>query len=447
MDETSFDQSSFPSSSPSSSLVYTTLTSSSPSTFLSLCDGNHPSEPPSDSLQEGLQRYASYDDVYVTSEEEEEDQEDHEEEWEESGEDERVKDGCMGELLSGMHPLINSHKKKRKKKKRGSKSPPSFSSDETSLTSSSRHSTATAFSMQVSRHLKDRFLGSRTAWSFGGEYHPRKLNIVHPPLRCEALVASPEGISSPSRSLLVRTLTLPLKLANQKHQALSRALSRSQPTSPILTRKPAGPHQLLTRLDPPLPPRSEKMPRKKNIPCKSLDFQSETLAYHSPLSKLPPKPTRKQLSQSSHVTSPNSLVSVRKEQVVGDAPTIPRSPSSPPFQLPMVSPTPLGATGSNSSSDEVILEACNKCAHNIAANIQHASLWGNMPAHTPSYSYTPSPLQPPAPSYSFASSPKQPPASAHSFASPTFCHYTRDSNFDKATDSKAKHSKEECKLQ
>lgn len=371
-----------------------------------------------------IERCASYDEVYVTSDEGGEsssqgfedsvESEIGEEEEFYEMEEEKSGEGCMSDLLSGMQPLIGSGKKKKKKKK----SSFNLGNDFLGL-SPSRHSSATTFSLQVSKHLKEKLLSTRYAMSFG-DYHPKKLSIVHPPLRCDNISSQSGNVSTPARSFFVRTFTLPLKLANQKHQQiLSRNLSRSQPTSPVVSRKQTSIPHMLSSLNTHLTPLTYHRPDKKHGKNKNPQQKSNNVV--------------KEISQHnaapSHGNKNNTLQSIQLQGKTNQI--VP--PSSPSLNHQTLSPVnyPLllntNETYPYYPMDNVDLEPCEKCAYNIAANIQHVSFWKNLAASSNS------------------NSDYGPPAAAQNISTST--DINSESNFDNFKNSEIKTNKEDCKLQ
>ena len=257
--------------------------------------------------------YASYDEVYVSSEEGAQNTDSlhlnslpcskepihpkHELFYASSSQDDTV-NGCMTDLFKS--PIVGRKKKRKRNRKKNSLTGGIFqneSSDSDDLSAlPSRSSISTNLSYQVSKLLSTK-----------GEIHPRKLNIVHPQLRSDT------NRSPPTRSLLVRTLTLPLKLASQKRPILSRSISKSQPTSPEIIRK--------------VNPNNE-FPKR----C-------ESFSYHN--------------KNENSGSSSKSVYNYKRDSFLPPIPII------------------------NVPDDKLVFHVCDKCAKNVEQKIQHPSIWAH----------------------------------------------------------------------
>jgi len=226
-----------------------------------------------------------------------------------------------------------------------------------------------------------------------------------------------------SKSKFVRTLTMPLKMATQKRQSVTRMmLSRSQPTTPEMSRR----HRVI---------QSYTRPRTNtNLFTSSGSFSSNVHKIRDPLSvtHLSSQPassvrslfntkdkTNTSVSSIKHISKPimvsdpfqrltsstKSLMSTREKSysrpLVKLSPTEGKPPiasrpaphhssenihrihlaenDSPPFF------TNFGNSPIDKSDSQLYLEVCSKCRQNVLDGIQHPSIWANDDYLPPGY--------------------------------------------------------------
>lgn len=308
-----------------------------------------------------------------------------------SDNDEQQTEGCIGELLHSRWAPFSHHgnysagqlenkqdtAKYEPAKPLGRKYSSGFSSnsdlsdegDQFADYDEVYDSTTSQFAAQLSKSLREKLLSPKQ--SHEDDMH-QKLKVS------TALSPTTSSVSKPgaggARSLLVRTLTMPLKYAAQHRHSLTRVFSRSQPSTPELprrnqlTRSYVKPDQFNQSLsNSPLNVDSHKFGRFLETSSQGLkypQFQRRTSLGRKSSSGKPPKPPTPHPKPMTRKTSSLSRQASLKNPFPG---RVAKSP--PPNVLDNWPAEPC---------NNPILEPCITCARNVAANIQHASIWGNI---------------------------------------------------------------------
>ncbi|XP_071542546.1 uncharacterized protein Git isoform X1 [Panulirus ornatus] len=308
-----------------------------------------------------------------------------------SDNDDQQTEGCIGELLRSHWPPVshhgnysaNQHENKQDTTKfelakpLGRKYSSGFSSnsdlsdegDQFADYDEVYDSSTSQFAAQLTKSIKEKLLSPR---------HSQE-DDIHEKLRNSLALPPPTpSVSKPgaggARSLLVRTLTMPLKYAAQHRHSLTKVFSRSQPSTPELPRrnqltrsyvKPDHFNQSLGNS--PLNVDNHKFgrfPETSSQGSKYPQLQRRTSHERKSPSGKPPKPPTPHPKPMTRKTSTLSRQASFKNPFPG---RMARSP--PPNVLDNWPAEPC---------NNPILEPCITCARNVAANIQHASIWGNV---------------------------------------------------------------------
>ena len=229
------------------------------------------------------------------------------------------------------------------------------------------------FAAQLSKSIKEKLISPRPNQEEDANQKIKTSVSSLPPVSSTPTKPVTGGGGGGARSLLVRTLTMPLKYAAQHRQSLTKVFSRSQPSTPELPRRNqvARSYVRSDQINKNLPTSPWNVDNRKlefldrsSLGAKS--FNSKKKLSHekkSPAGK-PPKPPG---SHHKPVTRKTSSLS-RQASFRNPFPTTPVK-SPPPNALDSWPADPC---------NNPILEPCTTCARNVAANIQHASIWGDL---------------------------------------------------------------------
>lgn len=230
------------------------------------------------------------------------------------------------------------------------------------------------FAAQLTKSIKEKLL------------HPKagQEGDVHQKLKVSASALLPISSSSSSstssklggggaRSLLVRTLTMPLRYAAQHRQSLTKVFSRSQPSTPELPRRNQIARSYVR------PDQINRNPLSSHL---SVDSHKLELNEHSFPSVKSSTSEKKILQERKSLSGkPPKHPTVHYKPVTRKASSLSRQASfKNPFPTPLVKSPPPNALDNWPADpcNNPILEPCTTCARNVAANIQQASIWGDL---------------------------------------------------------------------
>ncbi|KAG0710702.1 ARF GTPase-activating protein GIT2 [Chionoecetes opilio] len=230
------------------------------------------------------------------------------------------------------------------------------------------------FAAQLSKSIKDKLLSPRAGQEEDSNQKFKTYVSAVPPISSSSSssTSSKPGTGG-ARSLLVRTLTMPLKYAAQHRHSLTKVFSRSQPSTPELPRRNqvarsyVRPDQINRNL-----PNSQW-----NVDNRKLEFLDRSSSGTRSFS------SKKKASQEKKSPSgkPPKPPGAHHKPVTRRSSTLSRQASfRNPFPTPHVKSPPPNALDiwPADPCNNPILEPCTTCARNVAANIQHASIWGNL---------------------------------------------------------------------
>ncbi|MPC34586.1 hypothetical protein E2C01_027980 [Portunus trituberculatus] len=230
------------------------------------------------------------------------------------------------------------------------------------------------FAAQLSKSIKEKLLNPKVGQDEDANQKLKTSALALPPISSSSSssTSSKPGTGG-ARSLLVRTLTMPLKYAAQHRQSLTKVFSRSQPSTPELPRR----NQVS---------RSYVRPDQINkiLPSSSWNVDSRKLEFFD-RSSLSAKNSNSKKKASQEKKSPTGKPpkppGAHSKPVTRKTSTLSRQASfRNPFPTPPVKSPPPNALDSWPADpcNNPILEPCTTCARNVAANIQHASIWGEL---------------------------------------------------------------------
>ncbi|KAG7173393.1 ARF GTPase-activating protein GIT2-like, partial [Homarus americanus] len=303
--------------------------------------------------------------------------------------DERQTEGCLGELLTSHWTPFSHHGNYSKSqhegrqdstkceptKPLGRKYSSGFSSNSDLSDEGDQFAdydevydpTTSQFAAQLSKSLKEKLLNPKQSQEDEVHQKWKACASALPP-------TTPSKAGAGARSLLVRTLTMPLKYAAQHRHSLTKVFSRSQPSTPELprrsqvTRSYVKPDQINRNLvNSPWNVDTHKFRGFLENTAQGVkgpqDKKKPSQGRKSPSGK-PPKPPTPHHKPVTRKTSTLSRQASFKNPFPGQ---VTRSP--PPNALDSWPAEPC---------NNPILEPCVTCARNVAANIQHASIWGEI---------------------------------------------------------------------
>lgn len=230
------------------------------------------------------------------------------------------------------------------------------------------------FAAQLSKSIREKLLSPRFGQEEGANQKLKTSVSALPPISSSSssFTSSKPGTGG-ARSLLVRTLTMPLKYAAQHRHSLTKVFSRSQPSTPELPRRNqvarsyVRPDQINRNL--PISPwnvdnRKLEFLDRSSLGAKSFNSKKKTSPEKKSSAGKPPKPPGAQHKPITRKTSTLSRQASFRN----------------PFPTPPVKSPPPNALDSWPADpcNNPILEPCTTCARNVAANIQHASIWGDL---------------------------------------------------------------------
>lgn len=173
------------------------------------------------------------------------------------------------------------------------------------------------------------------------------------------------------RSLLVRTLTMPLRYAAQHRHSLTKVFSRSQPSTPELPRRNQVARSYV---------RPEQIGR--GLGATSLGMENQRLTDNmahgfreSQKKKKSPLEVKSPSGKPPKVPLPHHRPVTRKASSLGRQASF-RNPF--PTQAVKSPPPNVLDSWPSQPCNNPILEPCVTCARNVAANIQHASIWAEV---------------------------------------------------------------------
>ncbi|KAK7066924.1 glycerophosphoinositol permease [Halocaridina rubra] len=225
------------------------------------------------------------------------------------------------------------------------------------------------FAAQLTKSIKEKLLSPKSKWDDEKQHRP---GIVQSSFEASTTSSSAGASKSngggSAKSLLVRTLTLPLKYAAQRRQSLTRVFSRSQPNTPILprrnqvTRSYIRPDQI-----------NRAIVNAPLNPCWNRQKDWGRLEKSSPeLSNCFDNKRKKLQSKKSSAGKPPKAPSPQKS-LARKSSTLIRQAS---FKYPF--PSRVDQNIHSVQHNKPVLEPCATCARNVAANIQHASIWAEV---------------------------------------------------------------------
>ncbi|XP_063611443.1 uncharacterized protein LOC134785093 isoform X2 [Penaeus indicus] len=313
-------------------------------------------------------------------------------------EDNGQAEGCIGELLNGhwtpfSHPGGHSRTKHDSSKSDvpkplGRKYSSGFSSNsDLSEEDDDRFAdydevydpSVSHFASQLSKSLREKLLNPRVKQE---EERFQKLNVTHPPLKSSVSALPPTSPafskqnSGGARSLLVRTLTLPLKYAAQHRHSLTKVFSRSQPSTPELPRRNQVTRSYMK------PDQISQGFVDSPWACTSETKSTSTQMGSSEAKKGRGQNSKRKTSHARKGTAgkPPKPPAPHHKPVTRKSTTLNRQVFKNPFPTQVSAPQPHNALDDWPSDpcNNPILEPCATCARNVAANIQHASIWGEV---------------------------------------------------------------------
>lgn len=230
------------------------------------------------------------------------------------------------------------------------------------------------FAAQLSKSIKEKLLNPKTGQEGDAHLKLKAYASALPPISSSSSssTSSKPGAGG-ARSLLVRTLTMPLKYAAQHRQSLTKVFSRSQPSTPELPRR----NQVA---------RSYVRPDQvnRNFPSSPWNVDThklEFLEYSSSGTKGSAGKKKTPQGRKSPSGKPPKPPAAPHKPVTRKTSTLSRQASfRNPFPTPPAKSPPPNALDSWPANpcNNPILEPCTTCARNVAANIQHASIWGDL---------------------------------------------------------------------
>ncbi|KAK4320367.1 hypothetical protein Pmani_008782 [Petrolisthes manimaculis] len=175
------------------------------------------------------------------------------------------------------------------------------------------------------------------------------------------------------RSLLVRTLTMPLRYAAQHRHSLTKVFSRSQPSTPELPRRNQVARSYI---------RPEHISR--GLGAGATDNTTHGLRESQKKKKKSSSGVKSSSGKPPKAPSPQQQQLQQQQQhrpLTRKASSLGRQASfKNPFPTPAVRSPPPNVLDNWPSQpcNNPILEPCVTCARNVAANIQHASIWAHV---------------------------------------------------------------------
>lgn len=230
------------------------------------------------------------------------------------------------------------------------------------------------FAAQLSKSIKEKLLSPKTGQEGDVQQKLKVSPSALPPISSSSSssTSSKPGAGG-ARSLLVRTLTMPLKYAAQHRQSLTKVFSRSQPSTPELPRRNQVARSYV---------RPEQVNR--NLPSSPYNVDShklELLEHSSPGTKGSSSKKKTPQGRKSPSGKPPKPPAAHHKPITRKSSNLSRQASfRNPFPTPPAKSPPPNALDSWPANpcNNPILEPCTTCARNVAANIQHASIWGDL---------------------------------------------------------------------